>query len=271
MPVKRDEHGRRYIEVEAEVPGTPEEVWQAIASGPGVSSWFVPTEIDGREGGEVLSHFSSDGSMDARATIRVWQPPERFVADSPGMAPGAPPLATEWVVEARGGGTCVVRVVHSWFADTDDWDGQFEGTEHGWVAFFRILRLYLQHFRGQPCTPIQLMGAAPGPVPAAWEGLTSALGIAGAAEGDRIEAAAGAPPLAGVVEKAGPTDHPELLLRVETPAPGLAHMFAMEVGGQVFLPVRFFLYGDAGAAGAAAAEPAWKEWLAARAAAAASA
>ena len=45
MSVKKEASGRRYVQVEVEVPGTPEEVWQAIATGPGVSSWFVPTEI----------------------------------------------------------------------------------------------------------------------------------------------------------------------------------------------------------------------------------
>ena len=76
------------------------------------------------------------------------------------MAPGAPIMATEWTVEARSGGTCVVRVVHSWFAETDEWDGQFEGTEHGWPAFFRDLALYLVNFRGQPSSTFQLMAPA---------------------------------------------------------------------------------------------------------------
>ena len=44
MPVKKDSSGRRYVQAEVEVPGTPEQVWQAIATGPGISSWFVPTE-----------------------------------------------------------------------------------------------------------------------------------------------------------------------------------------------------------------------------------
>ena len=35
MPVKKDASGRRSVEAEVEVPGTPEEVWQAIATGPG--------------------------------------------------------------------------------------------------------------------------------------------------------------------------------------------------------------------------------------------
>ena len=46
MSVKKEASGRRSIQVEVEVPGTPEEVWQAIATGPGISSWFVPTEFE---------------------------------------------------------------------------------------------------------------------------------------------------------------------------------------------------------------------------------
>ena len=46
MSVKKEASGRRSVQVEVEVPGTPEEVWQAIATGPGISSWFVPTEFE---------------------------------------------------------------------------------------------------------------------------------------------------------------------------------------------------------------------------------
>ena len=38
MSVKKDPSGRRSVQVEFEVPGTPEEVWQAIATGPGNSA-----------------------------------------------------------------------------------------------------------------------------------------------------------------------------------------------------------------------------------------
>ena len=56
MSVKKEASGRRSVQVEVEVPGTPEEVWQAIATGPGISSWFVPTRSEerGRAGGEHL-------------------------------------------------------------------------------------------------------------------------------------------------------------------------------------------------------------------------
>ena len=44
MSVKKEASGRRSVQVEVEVPGTPEEVWQAIATGPGISSWLMPAE-----------------------------------------------------------------------------------------------------------------------------------------------------------------------------------------------------------------------------------
>jgi len=262
MPVKKDETGRRTVEAEVEVPGTPEEVWQAIATGPGITSWFVPTKVEERVGGAVTASFGP--GMDSLATITAWEPPRRFAADSrDDMGPGGPTIATEWSVKAKAGGTCIVRVVHAWFAETDDWDAQFEGHEHGWQAFFRILRLYLAHFRGQSGVNLQLMGVASEPmIEAAWASLIGRLGIVGAAPGQRVQSAAGAPALAGQVERVGPDDHPELLLRLDTPAPGIAHLFAMAMGGQAYLPVRLYLFGDEPAAIAAREEPGWQAWMA---------
>ena len=42
--------------------------------------------------------------------------------------PGRPDRGDRVDRRRRSGGTCIVRVVHSWFASTDDWDDQFEGT-----------------------------------------------------------------------------------------------------------------------------------------------
>jgi hypothetical protein len=42
----------RFVRTAIEVPGTPDEVWDAIATGPGIASWFVPAEVDERAGGE---------------------------------------------------------------------------------------------------------------------------------------------------------------------------------------------------------------------------
>jgi uncharacterized protein YndB with AHSA1/START domain len=262
MPVKIEPNGRRSVQAEVEVPGTPEEVWQAIASGPGISSWFVPTELEGRVGGVTISHFAPDGSMDSHATITEWQPPHRFVAQSrDDMEPDDPTIATEWSVESKGTGTCVVRVVHSWFSDSDAWDAQFEGHTYGWLSFFRVLRLYLEHFRGQPVAPFQVMGVSSESKEAVWAALTSPLGLAAAAVGDQVEAPAGAPPLAGVVEYAGHPAFPEeLLIRLAEPAPGIAH-FVPHPMGDVYLTLRFYLFGDGAAVAVAQAEPRWRAWV----------
>ncbi|MGH9628305.1 MAG: SRPBCC family protein, partial [Bryobacteraceae bacterium] len=217
MSVKKEPSGRRSVQVEVEVPGMPEQVWEAIATGPGVSSWFVPTEI--RDDGTVVCHMGP--GMDAIATQTAWEPPYRFAAESHDLGPGAPPLATEWIVEARSGDTCIVRVVHSLFASSDDWDDQLESIESGWPAFFRILRLYLTHFRGQRCSTFQVMGVAPEPESKAWNALTGPFSLAGAMAGQRVNTSAGAPPLAGRVEWTNEGKHLGGLLVIDEPAPGI--------------------------------------------------
>jgi uncharacterized protein YndB with AHSA1/START domain len=261
MPVKRDDSGRRYVQAEVEVIGTPEEVWQAIATGPGISSWFVPTQVETNQDGapaKFVSHFGPDASMDSVASVTAWEPPRRFVAESAGERPNDPTVATEWTVEARSGGTCIVRVVHSWFASSDDWDSQFEGHESGWAAFFRILRLYLGSFQGQPCSAFQLMAFTSESTSKAWEILTHPLGLRDPSEGQRVTSPAEAPSVSGVVERVGAPEYPELLLRLDTPAPGIAHLFAMPMGGSTCVPVRLYLYGDQAAVVAAREEPLWQ-------------
>jgi uncharacterized protein YndB with AHSA1/START domain len=263
MPVKKDASGRRSVEASVEVPGTPEQVWQAIATGPGISSWFVPSQVEERIGGTATSNFGP--GMESTATITAWEPPRRVAMDSrDDMGPEAPTIATEWTVEARSGDTCVVRVVHSWFTDRDDWDKQFEGHEHGWVAFFRILRLYLSHFAGKPSAAFQVMGMMPGTTDTAWASLTTSLGLSGVVEGQRVRSAHGQPRLGGVVERVGPPEFPELLLRLDTPAPGIAHFFAMRMGGNAALPIRVFLYGEQAGQTAEIEGSVWQEWISER-------
>src|SRR5207237_508040 len=149
MSVKKEASGRRSVQVEVEVPGTPEEVWQAIATGPGISSWFVPAEFEEEGGKPVAVELDFGPAMESRSVVTAWNPPRMFVREGAGWVPGSPPIATEFSVEARAGGVCVVRVVQSLFSSTDDWDGQLIGAEEGWPGIARILRLYLTHFRGQ--------------------------------------------------------------------------------------------------------------------------
>ena len=157
---------------------------------------------------------------------------------------------------------CVVRVVHSLFASTDDWDDQLEGIERGWPDYFRILALYLTHYPGLVCAAFQHVAATPGPAERAWQSVAAPLGLAGAAVGARVLSAPGLPALAGVVEGGGTEGHPhQVLLRLDRPAPGLAHLFALGMGPQVFVCGRFYLYGDGAAAAASREAEVWKAWI----------
>ena len=264
MSVKKEASGRRSVQVEVEVPGTPEEVWQAIATGPGVSSWFVPTEMEEVDGKPVAVKSNFGPGMESRAVMTAWDPPRRFAAESPGWTPEMPPMATEWSVEAKSGGVCIVRVVHSLFASTDDWDNQLESVESGWPGFFRILRLYLAHFKGQPSAPFQLMAASPASEADAWKAFTTGLGLPEkAAEGERVSAsAAGAPPFGGVMDWTGDAKHPHVFfLRLDEPGPGAATLGAFRMGEQTLLMVSLYLYGEDAAALAARDQPVWQEWI----------
>src|SRR5262245_6067548 len=207
MPVKKDESGRRSVEAEVEVPGSPEEVWRAIATGKGISSWFVPSTSDERVGGTAVSNFGP--GMESVATIKTWNPPHGFSAETE-EEPGK--VATEWTVEARAGGTCVVRVVHRWFASTDDWDAQFEGHSKGWLSFFRLLRMYLKHFPGQQCSSFQLTAFSKASALDTWRSIMGALAID--EQSRQAASTPGAPVLSGVVENMGNDAHQELLLRL---------------------------------------------------------
>ena len=78
MSVKKEASGRRSVQVEVEVPGTPEEVWQAIATGPGISSWFVPAEFEERDGKPVAVKLDFGPGMETRTAVTAWDPPRTF-------------------------------------------------------------------------------------------------------------------------------------------------------------------------------------------------
>jgi uncharacterized protein YndB with AHSA1/START domain len=262
MSVKKEPSGRRSVQVEVEVPGTPEEVWRAIATGPGISSWFVPTRSEERAGGQVVSNFGP--GMDCPATITSWEAPKRFVAEGAMGPPGSPIVATEWTVEARAGGKCVVRVVHSLFAGTDDWDNQLDGLEQGWPTYFRILRMYLERFKGVACSSMQFVGFSGDSESEAWKKAGGELGLLGLAPGQRWRAPDGFPRMSGTVDSLGRGMHSNtVLLRLDAPAPGSAYVGAFSCG-MVMVCLSVYLYGDQAKAAVERDQPTWQTWMGGR-------
>jgi uncharacterized protein YndB with AHSA1/START domain len=260
MSVKKEASGRRSIQVEIEVPGTPEDVWQAIATGPGISSWFVPAEFEERDGKPVAVTLNFGPGQESRSVVTAWDPPRMFVREGPGWVPGSPPIATEFSVEARAGGACVVRVVQSLFASTDDWDGQLTGAEEGWPGIGRVLRLYLSHFRGQRSAIMQVMAPIAGTAAEGWATLTAALGLNGAVAGQGWTVPAGVPAMSGVVEFVSEDPH-GALLRLDRPGPGTAALSTIEFGDSVMASLTFYLYGDGAAGNVARETPRWQAWF----------
>ncbi len=259
MSVNKDTSGRRSVHVDVEVPGTPEEVWQAIATGPGISSWFVPSAFEEKDGRPVAVTMHFGPGMVARSAVTAWDPPRMFAAQGEGWG-GSPPIATEWSVEAREGGVCVVRVVHSLFASTDDWDNQLEGTESGWPGFFRTLRIYLTHFRGQRSAIVQLVAPVAGTEAEAWDSLTGALGLNGLCVGQHWTAPASVPALSGVAEYVSQNPY-DMLLRLDKPRPGVAALGAFNMGGQSMVALSVYQYGDQAAETVARETPRWRAWM----------
>lgn len=247
------EEERRSIEVEVEVPGTPEQVWEAIATGPGVSSWFVPHRIEEREGGAVWMSFGP--GQEGEGTVTAWDPPHRIAHTSAGEG-----LAFEFLVEARDGGSCVVRLVNSGFGSGEGWDEMYDGMSEGWVMFLENLRLHLRHFAGRPGAAALPGAMWSGPRDEAWSRLLAELDLPAAPTvGDRIDLGDSGPrPWIGTV--AGVGDH-RLHLVLEQPTPATAFLAAEGTGEMIGMSAWSYSYGPDAEAVAAADAADWSEWL----------
>lgn len=254
----------RRIEVEIELPVTPEQAWQAIATGAGITAWFMPADVDEKVGGSVVHHHEAD--MSSSGTVSAYDPPHRFAYEENAeeFAPdeaGPPVTATEFLVEARGGDACIVRVVMSGFGEGDAWDQAIESFTAGWRQALQSLRLYLTHFRGEPVGSVNVGGFIAGDQSAGWTWLTQRLGLPAAPQaGEKVATdAPGVPALAGTVEQAGER---MMTLMLDTPARGIGLVGAGGAGDETFVTVRAQLYGQEAAQAAAHEQAAWKTWFA---------
>ena len=254
-----DQPTPRTIDLSVEVAGDPEEVWTAIATGPGISSWFVATTVEEREGGRTTSVFGPGPEMTVPGRVAAWEPPHRVLFEGE----DGQGLAFEWLVEARDGGSCVVRLVNSGFGSGAEWDAQYDGMEQGWRLFLRNLQLHLAHFRGQAGRPMQPMAMWAGDQATVWAAVTEALGIPAApAPGERIAASGDVPPLAGTVMDSEPGFRVSLLL--DSPLPGTGLIAAEGAGEGIGVSIWLYLYGDEAESVIARDEPRWSSWLAER-------
>jgi uncharacterized protein YndB with AHSA1/START domain len=245
-------------ELTFEVPGTAAQVWDAIATADGITAWFLPTDLEEREGGVVVFHMGEESSG---GTVTGWDPLRRFAIVEPAWATlsghdvdSVTPLATEFLVEARSGGTCVVRVVSSAFGTGADWEGEFfEEMERMWPPYFERLRLYLTHYAGQRVTLMEAtveFPGEPGPVSSA---MRQALGVE--AVGQRID-------VRGHRALVEAIDDVQLLVRLLEPIPGYLAFSAYWTGQQTSsAAVQGHLFSPDAPALVEREQPEWQAWL----------
>ena len=139
----------------ADVPASPDQVWAAIATGPGIDSWFMGrSEVRPGAGGTVRTVL---GEYAPELEITGWDPPRRFAYRS-GQAPDGRFIAYEFLVEGRAGGSAVLRTVTSGFIPGDDWAEEFEAMRLGGELYFRTLVEYVAHFAGRFAMPVTAFG-----------------------------------------------------------------------------------------------------------------
>jgi len=184
---------------EVELPATPEEIWEAVATGPGNAAWLFPNEMPSGQGAT---------SADGATTVTAWDPPRHFAVRTEGE--GGWFNALEFVIEARDGGTAVLRYVHSGIF-TDDWDNQYDAAGQHTDFYLHTLGEYLRHFNGRRATYVGGgPGGSQGPDSSAGPGgfvaLRRALGVGdGTAEGDKVHVEAdGIQPVEAVVDYVRP-------------------------------------------------------------------
>jgi uncharacterized protein YndB with AHSA1/START domain len=168
---------------QVEVDATPEQVWQAIATGPGIDSWFMGrNEVDAAH----KTVRQSFGGYQPDHPITEWEPMRRL-AYGGGEAPDGRFIAYEFLIEGRDRSSTVLRMATSGFLPGDDWAEEFEAMRNGGAVFFATLTEYLRHFAGRTAVPLTVFGPAVADWPAAWRTLTQAFGLDRPAQvGDRV-------------------------------------------------------------------------------------
>ena len=183
---------------EAVVDATVPQVWDAIATGPGIDAWFMGhTAV---QPGPTGSLSTDVGGFEMRSTVTAWEPPHRLAYRGDG--PGERFIAYEILVEGRDQATTVVRVVANGFLPGDDWEAEFDAMSKGGRMYFRTLVAYLTHFAGRSGPIVNLSGPPVDDWETAWPALRSALGIGAPPEvGDPVHfAVADFGPVDGVVD-----------------------------------------------------------------------
>lgn len=181
------------ISRESQLPGPPEHVWDAVATGPGNLGWLFPIEIEPRVGGTVSRGPS---------TVLAYDPPGLFSCRHDNAEGFSSTL--EYRIEP-GDGSTVLRTSICWAHSTvwdEDWETRADAAEKHTDFHHHTLKQYLTYFRAAPATFVQVEPSVPTSDATAFTRLRRGLGgSTDLTEGDTVRLALpGIDPLDGVVD-----------------------------------------------------------------------
>lgn len=275
--------GRR-VTVSVPLPAAPAVVWDAVSTGEGISSWFVPCALEPQVGGRIVQ-FADPGAPDPTTgpeaaaeamltatvgEITVYSPP---TASAPGvftyverdwMGEGfpVPPWETTCEITPAGDnhndddeGRTLLTLRSGFDSGGQLADESVDGSLDGWVQALTVLAHRLTH---RPADGVVTVDAATDPVaatvPELWARVSSRLIAPAAGAG-----AGGSPDRSGVVARSGEVggivvveSEAALTLILSAPVDGVLELFAFPAGethedaaGRAAIAVRVFEYVDA--------------------------
>jgi uncharacterized protein YndB with AHSA1/START domain len=236
------------ITKDIDVDATPEQVWDAIATGAGMDSWFMGRNmIEPRQGGKTTW---SIGDYTAESTVTTWEPPARF-AFTQEPDPDGSFHRFNYQVTGRGGGASI-RYEHTGMLG-DDWEAEYEAMQEGDPAYLFKLVQYVTYFPGRYATSVEAIGPDAADRERAMATFRRALGLGDDVEvGEPVKAELdGIGTVDGSVDYVSPS-----FLGVRTADAILRFIWAFD--GRVM--VGHHLFGDGVDRGTA--ERAWGDWLA---------
>jgi uncharacterized protein YndB with AHSA1/START domain len=165
-----DVRSTRTHETSVWIAAPVEEVWRALTEPAEMERWFAPSiTVEPGPGGFVLADWApglawrtSIEIWDSGSQLRLAETRDRVMTSAPVDLPLTPcVLVQDYTLEAGDGGTRL-RLLHSGFGASPDWDSEYYGTLGGWASCFLRLKHGLERRRGESVRNIILTAQCPG-------------------------------------------------------------------------------------------------------------
>jgi len=187
-PIARPADGgeeTRAIHAEIEIDAPVDAVWEALADPRELERWFpLQARVEPGEGGSIWMSWGNEFEGDSK--IVAWEEGRRLAITW--MEEG---IVADFTLEGRGGGTTVLRLVHSGFPTDASWDEWFGSTVRGWEFELQSLKTYLERHAGRDRRVVYLRRRVGLSHDEAWSRLVEAFGgVDARGPGERYEATA---------------------------------------------------------------------------------